>query len=191
MACDRPELALCLCQYVLFACRASAACPVPRPALCQAHSPHLPYVFSILSCTATEKLCACVCENILSAMNKCHPTQRYYDRSRRNPKSRASQQLRELEGRERLERSRVERRLHLTTVQGAYQLPPFHSSEERKIRNARPQRSRVERRLHLTSLQGVRLTGGVRRCICAGAAFGSCRPNTSAIKQGLLAAEIA
>lgn len=65
-------------------------------------------------------------------MNKCEPTHRYYDRSRRNPKSRASQQLRELEGRERLERSRVERRLHLTTVQGAYQLPPFHSSEDPK-----------------------------------------------------------
>lgn len=43
---------------------------------------------------------------------------RYYER-RRNPKTRAAQQLRELEGRERLERSRIERRLHLTSQKGA------------------------------------------------------------------------
>ena len=43
---------------------------------------------------------------------------RYYERGRRNPKTRAAQQLRELEGRERLDRSRIERRLHLTSLAG-------------------------------------------------------------------------
>ena len=43
----------------------------------------------------------------------------YYERGRRNPKTRAAQQLRELEGRERLDRSRIERRLHLTALAGA------------------------------------------------------------------------
>lgn len=38
----------------------------------------------------------------------------YHQRSRRDPKSQAQQQLRELEGKERLERSRLERRLKLT-----------------------------------------------------------------------------
>ena len=38
----------------------------------------------------------------------------YHQRKRGDPKSRAQQQLRELEGKERLERSRVERRLKLT-----------------------------------------------------------------------------
>lgn len=38
----------------------------------------------------------------------------FHQRKRGDPKSRAQQQLRELEGKERLERSRVERRLKLT-----------------------------------------------------------------------------
>lgn len=50
---------------------------------------------------------------------------RYYERGRRNPKTRAAQQLRELEGRERLDRSRIERRLHLTSLAGAAQPRPL------------------------------------------------------------------
>lgn len=50
---------------------------------------------------------------------------RYYERGRRNPKTRAAQQLRELEGRERLDRSRIERRLHLTSLAGASQSGPL------------------------------------------------------------------
>lgn len=42
----------------------------------------------------------------------------YHQRKRGDPKSRAQQQLRELEGKERLEKSRVERRLKLTQVAG-------------------------------------------------------------------------
>ena len=46
----------------------------------------------------------------------------YHQRSRRDPKSQAQQQLRELEGKERLERSRLEHRLKLTqdVHQGTY-----------------------------------------------------------------------
>ena len=45
----------------------------------------------------------------------------FHQRKQGNPKSRAQQQLRELEGKERLQKSRVERRLKLTqcTRQGA------------------------------------------------------------------------
>jgi len=42
----------------------------------------------------------------------------YHQRKRGDPKSRAQQQLRELEGKERLEKSRVERRLKLTQAAG-------------------------------------------------------------------------
>ena len=46
----------------------------------------------------------------------------YHQRKRGDPKSRAQQQLRELEGKERLEKSRVERRLKLTQAAGQGEL---------------------------------------------------------------------
>lgn len=54
----------------------------------------------------------------------------FHQRKRGDPKSRAQQQLRELEGKERLERSRVERRLKLTQSarQGTLRVYNLHMS---------------------------------------------------------------